>query len=66
MEPKSARVMVPVGKVALVVAVVASVSEFAPLVAKSPASVSVPVVKVGAPVPPERIACPDVPTPEKA
>lgn len=50
---RSTRVTVPAGMVALVVPVVVRVRGEVPAVAKLPARVSVPVVQVGAPVPPE-------------
>lgn len=65
-DSRSATVILPVGKVALVTPVVVKVSGSVPATAKSRASVNVPVVQVGCPVPPERSACPAVPTPESS
>src|SRR4030066_1277863 len=60
---RSARVIVPAGMVAVVPpAPGVSVSALAPLTVKLPSSVNVPVVQEGAPVAPERSACPVDPT----
>lgn len=60
---RSAKVIVPVGIVAVVPpAPVVKVTALVPETPKFPPRVNVPVVQVGAPVPPETNACPVDPT----